>query len=99
MCWDYFSFRASLQGISHAGIQKGLIALSSQASGLVKTKGLEKGHLVPRCGLGGMGFFFLFSLLFPGIPEFQFRENSRSRILRVRETIDRLIRRSPSAIA
>ncbi len=69
MCWDFFSFRASLQGISHAGIQKGLIALSSQASGLVKTKDLEKGHLVPRCGLGGMGFFFLFSLLFPGIPE------------------------------
>ncbi len=69
-----------------------LIALSSQASGLVKKKGLEKGLLVPRCGLGGMGFFFLFSLLFPGIPEFQFHENSLSQILRVHKTIDRLIR-------
>ena len=44
MCWGLFLilFRASLQGISHAGISKG-IALFSQASGLVKKKGLEKG--------------------------------------------------------
>ena len=70
---------------------------------MVKKKGLEKGLLVLRCGLGGMGFFFLSSLLFPGIHEFQFRENSRSRILRVHKTIDclidRLIRSLDSSIA
>ena len=59
----------------------------------IKKQGLEQVLGAPFWACWN-GNFFLFLLFFPGIPEFQFRENSRSRILRVMETIDRLIRRS-----